>query len=103
MVLYGLPTSRVVDNGNHNVIRLQRAVIQQWKVDVPWARAGPVTVANGGDVGKEAGLFPAGAITPRAPDRAEPTSRGGRESAGTPEQIALETINYYRSTAARHH
>jgi spore germination protein YaaH len=55
--LYGLPTSRVQDMGNAYVIRLQRAVIQQWKVDVPWAKAGEVTVANGGDVAKEAGMF----------------------------------------------
>ena len=57
MTFYGLPTSAVVDNGNHYAIRLQRAVIQQWKVDVPWAKAGEVTVANGGDVAKEAGMF----------------------------------------------
>jgi spore germination protein YaaH len=54
---YGLPTSRVEDMGNAHVIRLQRAVIQQWKVDTPWAKAGEVTVANGGDVAKEAGMF----------------------------------------------
>jgi N-acetylmuramoyl-L-alanine amidase len=58
MTFFGLPTSRVADNGTHYVIRLQRAVIQQWKVDVPWAKAGQVTVANGGDIGAQAGLFP---------------------------------------------
>lgn len=58
---YGLPTSPVMDNGNHFAIRLQRAVIQQWKVDVPWARAGQATVANGGDVLKEAGMLDAAA------------------------------------------
>ena len=66
-VVYGLPTSRVTDNGSHLAIRLQRAVIQQWKVDVPWARAGDVVVANGGDVGKEAGLYPPEALEPEAP------------------------------------
>lgn len=59
---YGLPTSRVEDLGNAYVIRLQRAVMQQWKVNVPWARAGDVTVANGGDIGKESGLFPESAL-----------------------------------------
>jgi hypothetical protein len=66
MSLYGLPTSQVVDNGNHFVIRLQRAVIQQWKVAVPWAAAGQVTVANGGDVAVEAGMFAAGITTPQS-------------------------------------
>ncbi|MCL5027260.1 MAG: N-acetylmuramoyl-L-alanine amidase, partial [Chloroflexi bacterium] len=58
MTFFGLPTSKVVDNGNHFAVRLQRAVIQQWKVDVPWAKAGQVTVANGGDIGAEAGFYP---------------------------------------------
>jgi len=51
--------------GNHFAVRLQRAVIQLWKVDVPWAKAGETTVANGGDVAKEAGLFPPDATTPQ--------------------------------------
>ena len=63
---YGLPTSPVVDFGNVQVVRLQRAVIQQWLVDTPWAAAGQVTVANGGDVAKEAGLLPADALAPVA-------------------------------------
>ncbi len=67
--LYGLPTSKVEDMGNAYVVRLQRIVIQQWKVDVPWAKAGDVTVANGGDVGKDAGLLPAKMLDPTlAPD-----------------------------------
>jgi hypothetical protein len=67
---YGLPTSRVVDEGSAWVIRLQRAVIQEWKVDVPWAKAGQATVANGGDIAKEAGLFPAAALAPVEPGAA---------------------------------
>lgn len=66
MTFYGLPTSAVTDMGNHYVVRLQRAVIQQWKVDVPWARAGQVTVANGGDVSREAGLLDPAILTPTA-------------------------------------
>ena len=63
---YGLPTSRIEDMGTHYAVRLQRAVIQEWKVDVPWARAGETTVANGGDIMKEAGLVPAGAVEPES-------------------------------------
>ncbi len=50
---YGLPTSKVEDYGNVFVIRTQKAVFQQWKEDVPWAKAGEVTIANGVDVAKE--------------------------------------------------
>lgn len=57
LTLYGLPTSRVEDMGNAYVIRLQRAVLQEWKEDVPWARAGQVTVAQGGELLKDAGLL----------------------------------------------
>ena len=49
---YGLPTSKVVDYGNMFVIRTQKAVLQQWKEDVPWAKAGEVTIANGVDIAK---------------------------------------------------
>ena len=61
---YGLPSSKVETVGNANVVRLQRAVIQEWKVNTPWAKAGEVTVANGGDIGKEAGLYPKDAAKP---------------------------------------
>ncbi len=54
----GLPTSELVDMGNHLALRCQRVVFQIWKVDVPWARAGEVTIALGGDIAKEAGLLP---------------------------------------------
>jgi hypothetical protein len=46
------------------VVRTQRAVLQLWKHDEPWARAGDVTVANGGDLAKALGLFPAAALKP---------------------------------------
>jgi len=54
----GLPTSEVADMGNHYALRAQRVVFQQWKVDVPWAKKGQVTVALGGDIAKEAGILP---------------------------------------------
>jgi hypothetical protein len=65
--LYGLPTSRVVDRGNHFVVRFQRAIMQHYKEDVPWARRGQVLVANGGDLAKESGIFPKEALTPTDP------------------------------------
>jgi hypothetical protein len=65
--LFGLPTSTVVDNGNHYAIRLQRAVIQQWKIDVPWARAGQATIANGGDVAVQSGMFAGDVVAPDYP------------------------------------
>ncbi len=64
IAMNGLPTSRVTDMGNNYTIRAQRVVIQQWKIDVPWAKAGQVTVALGGDIAKEAGLLPREAIIP---------------------------------------
>ncbi len=54
----GLPTSRVTDMGNHYALRTQRVVIQQWKEAVPWAAAGQATVALGGSIAVELGLFP---------------------------------------------
>ncbi len=64
----GLPTSAVTDMGILLVVRAQRVVFQQWQVDVPWAAAGQVTVALGGDIAKEVGLLPdTGALVPIDP------------------------------------
>jgi hypothetical protein len=60
--VFGLPTSRVEDMGNHFAIRTQRAVFQQWKEAVPWAAAGQVTIANGGDIAKELNWLPANVL-----------------------------------------
>ncbi|MCS6801088.1 MAG: hypothetical protein NZ773_03990 [Dehalococcoidia bacterium] len=67
IMMNGLPTSKIEDVGNAYVLRAQRVVIQQWKEDVPWARRGEVLVANGGDVAKDAGLFPEAALQPEPP------------------------------------
>jgi hypothetical protein len=72
--LNGLPTSPVKDMGIVYVLRAQRKVFQQWKVDVPWAKAGQVTVANGGDLAKEAGLIPQEAAIPEDPPGSSGTS-----------------------------
>lgn len=68
---YGLPTSHVVTYEHVHTIRLQRAVLQQWLVDLPWASAGEVTVANGGDLARGAGIFPAEVLTPEVRPRAD--------------------------------
>ena len=60
---YGLPVA-IADLPNSVVVRAQRATLQYWKVAVPWAAKGSVTVANGGDLAKEAGVFPWLAVTP---------------------------------------
>jgi hypothetical protein len=41
-------------------------VFQRWKVDVPWAKAGQVTVANGGDLAKEAEILPSDVLAPES-------------------------------------
>jgi hypothetical protein len=60
---YGLPVA-TQDYPNSVVVRAQRATFQYWKEAVPWAAKGDVTVANGGDLTKEAGLWPWLAVTP---------------------------------------
>jgi hypothetical protein len=60
---YGLPVA-TRDTPNSVVVRAQRAALQYWKEAVPWAAKGSVSVANGGDLAKEGGLFPWLAVTP---------------------------------------
>lgn len=55
---WGEPTSLVMDVGNHRALRTERVIFQHWTEDVPWARAGEVTLALAGDLAKEAGLLP---------------------------------------------
>ena len=71
---YGLPQSRVVDYDGLRAIRLQRAVLQIWTSDFPWASAGTVTVANGGDLAKQVGLFASrqAALVPELPPESSP-------------------------------
>lgn len=70
---YGLPQS-YADAGNAFVIRAQRATFQYWKEDVPWAKTGEVTIANGGDLAKEAGLWGKDAIVPIQPPSQQATT-----------------------------
>jgi uncharacterized protein YkwD len=114
MTFFGLPTSPVTDQGNHYAVRLQRAVIQQWKQDVPWAKAGETTVANGADIAKEAGLFSGEAVQAEGADgkveapRAEPAPRGGERPApvaappqsapsASATQQAVDRLYHYRA------
>ncbi|HEY3063518.1 MAG TPA: hypothetical protein VGL99_31485 [Chloroflexota bacterium] len=60
---YGLPLA-VKDYGTFISVRLQRATLQLWLVDRPWAAAGSVVVGNAGDLAKEAGLWPLNALAP---------------------------------------
>ncbi len=64
--LYGLPVA-FDESDQAWVLRTQRVSFQHWKVDVPWARKGTVTITHGGDVAKEAGLLPAEAVAPETP------------------------------------
>jgi murein DD-endopeptidase MepM/ murein hydrolase activator NlpD len=50
--------------GDAYVLRAQRVIIQQWKKDVAWAKAGSITIALGGDIAKEIGLI--AAVAPQA-------------------------------------
>ncbi len=85
LTFYGLPTSEVEDMGNHYAVRLQRAVLQEWKEEVPWAKEGEVTIANGGDIAKELGGLPAEALIPIPPPESggEGGEGGAPPSAGT--------------------
>jgi lipoprotein-anchoring transpeptidase ErfK/SrfK len=72
LALYGLPTSAVEDFGSHYALRLQRAVLQLWKDDMPWASAGEVTRALVGDIARDAGLFKNGLSGATAKDAFTP-------------------------------
>lgn len=76
--LSGLPLA-IQDFGPMVVMRAQRVALQYWKVPVPWANPGDVTVVLGGDLAKESGLIPAAATVPldaaaAAADTAAPPS-----------------------------
>ena len=87
--IYGLPTSRVVDYGPMESIRLQRAALQLWKVKTEFAEPGQVVVANGGELALKAGLFPASARVPlRSPQSAGPPQSTGDAATGVTEEEA---------------
>ena len=80
ILVFGLPQS-AADYPAVYVVRAQRAVFQLRKVDLPWARAGQVTVASGGEIAVEAGPVPgvdAGPEEARAVFEAVKARPGGR-------------------------
>ena len=84
--LYGLPTSRPEDFGEHVTVRFQRAVIREWKVDRMGFKAGELVVENVGEWAIEAGLFPPEALEPESAPPAptgEPGTRSGNTAAAT--------------------
>ena len=81
---YGLPTSAVEQHSTNFTLRLQRAVIQQWTVAVPWARAGQVTFANVGELARIGDLIPQEA---RLPETASTTPGAARAAVPTPESL----------------
>ena len=98
LLTYGLPTSRVRDYEGLRAIRLQRAVLQLWTSDFPWASAGTVTIANGGDLAKQVGMFTGAALLP------EPA--GQHVSAGTfisepPEMPVVDVVAAARAAVVR--
>ena len=88
LTFYGLPTSDIQDMGNHYAIRSQRAVLQEWKEDVPWAAKGQVTIANGADIAKELGGLPADALTPEANAPSPTEAPAAPEPTATPQPAA---------------
>ena len=63
LLRFGLPLA-IQDFGSMVVVRAQRSALQYWKVKMPWADVGDVTVVLGGDLAKESGLIPAAATFP---------------------------------------
>lgn len=64
--LYGLPVS-FDETEQAWVLRTQRVAMQQWKMDVPGARKGTITLVSGGDLVREAGLLEAAVMAPEIP------------------------------------
>ncbi len=61
---YGLPMG-YRDYAEVLVVRMQRVVFQKWKIPTSFAQPGDITIANGGDVAKEAGVFSQAALVPQ--------------------------------------
>jgi hypothetical protein len=91
LTFYGLPTSEITDMGNHYAIRTQRTVLQEWIKDVPWASAGEVTIANGGDIAKELDGLPRAALSPEGGNAEEASPQPSAEidvpSASAPQPV----------------
>ncbi len=91
---HGLPTTGIVDIGPALVVRNQRDAMQQWKVDMPFARAGEVTIVNGGDIFKEAGMIPGDAGTPENAPGTTPAPTPVPTATATPTPPATPQSQY---------
>ncbi|TAK36778.1 MAG: hypothetical protein EPO21_01580 [Chloroflexota bacterium] len=92
----GLPMA-VADMGNVIAVRCQRSVYYQWKVDVPWASAGQVTVGLVGDFAKDTGLIPPEAVALEDINNLTGPVRVGAtngEATPTPTPDATLQVNY---------
>jgi len=65
--MYGLPTSSWLEYPLSSSLRFENVVFQQWKQIVPWAAAGQVQLANGGDILKESSILGPLPFTIQAP------------------------------------
>ncbi len=63
---FGLPQS-AIDNGDSVVVRTQRAIFQEWNVDLPWAEKGTVFIVDGGEVLANSGVIPPNALSALMP------------------------------------
>ncbi len=101
--LFGLPTSTVVDYGSMEAIRLQRAVLQLWKIETEFAEPGDVLIANGGQLALRAGLFDPAAMTLEAGPEAtalEPTAAPTITPTVVPSgDVVIDRINFWRAKA----
>lgn len=83
---YGLPTAPIADLGAVRVLRTQRAVLQEWRVQEDGALPGQVTVLDVGTLAVEAGLIPAEATV------ALPASRTLARLPGSPPVRVEDTL-----------
>ena len=72
--LLGVPTSSVHDMGAYYIVRFQNGALQEWKQDVPWAKAGDVTVANVGEMAAELGYIAGEMLSPEEQPSTPPPS-----------------------------
>ena len=98
LLAYGLPTSPVRDYPGLRAIRLQRAVLQLWTADFPWAAAGTVTIANGGDLAKQVGMFSGAALLPEAGGS---YLSGGTITSEPPEMRVVDVVAGARAAVVR--
>lgn len=70
--LFGLPTSAAYNAGGAIVVRFQRAVMQQWLQDTPYAQKGQVTLADAAYLAMQENVFGGAASAQWCPPGALP-------------------------------